>query len=118
MPTWPATLPSEPVPETIRETPPDLLARTEMDAGPAKVRRRFTAGVRTFEVGYVFSPDEMDIWEAFYENDIDSGAESFTYPHPRKWGADIAVRLAGVPGYKHKGAGYYEVTLKLEQLPS
>lgn len=117
MPTWPITLPVEPVADSIIETPPNLLARSEMDAGPAKVRKRFTAGVRKFEVAYVFQPAEMAIWEDFYENSLSDGALSFTYPHPRKWGTFISVRLMEPPTYKHKGAGCYDVGLKLEQLP-
>jgi hypothetical protein len=117
MATWPTTLPVEPIPDSITETPPNLLKRTEMDAGPAKVRKRYTAGVRNFEVSYMFSPAEMAIWEDFFENNISDGALSFTYPHPRKWGTFITVRLSEIPDYKHKGAGYYDITLKLEQLP-
>ena len=114
---WPITLPTEPIIDSLRETPPNLLQRTEMDAGPAKVRRRFTAGVRKFEVAYMFSPDEMTIWENFYENTISDGALSFTYPHPRIWGTFITVRLTEVPDYKSKGGGYYDISLKLEELP-
>ncbi len=45
MATWPATLPA-PALSSLRETPPDNLIRTQMDKGPAKVRRRTTANVR------------------------------------------------------------------------
>ena len=100
---WPVTLPSEPIIDSITETPPNLLQRTEMDAGPAKVRKRFIVGVRKFKVSYVFSPAEMTIWENFYENTISDGALSFTYPHPRIWGTFITVRLTEVPDYKSKG---------------
>jgi hypothetical protein len=118
MVTWPTSLPVEPIPDSISETPPKLSVRTEMDAGPAKVRRRFSSGVRLFEVAYMFSPAEMDIWELFYEETIFDGTMSFSYPHPRKWGTMINVRLTDTPQYKHKGAGYYDVVMKLEQIPT
>jgi hypothetical protein len=115
--TWPATLPTE-TERDFTEKPPNLLARTEMDAGPARVRRRYSAGVTEFEVSYVFSPDQMTIWESFYQYDIADGALSFTYPHPRLWGNNITARLMEPPQYKHLGGGYFEVTLKVEKLPS
>ena len=117
MATWPVTLPLEPIIDSITETPPNLTIRTEMDAGPAKVRRRYTVGVRLFEVSYVFSPAEMSIWENFYENTIMDGILSFTYPHPRRWGLSIVVRLVEPPKYKSKGGGYYEIDMQLEMLP-
>lgn len=117
MATWPATLPQEPIPDSLKETPPNLLIRTEMDAGPAKVRKRFSAGVRLFEAEYMFTQTEMAIWEVFYENQIGNGALSFTFPHPRKWGTTITARLRDVPQYKHLGVGVFRLTLNLEQLP-
>ena len=117
MPTWPTTLPQEPRIDSSFETPPNLLSRTEMDAGPAKIRKRFTSGARKFEAGYHFTPEMMTAWEDFYENYISDGALSFTYPHPRKWGTFIEVRLTEPPQYKHLGAGCYDVGLKLEKIP-
>jgi hypothetical protein len=117
VPTWPATLPQEPSETSFKETPPDLIVRSEMDAGPDKVRKRYTAGVRLFEVEYLFLPDQMTAWESFYENEISDGVLPFTYPHPRKWGTTISVRLRDVPQYKHEGAGVFRLTLNLEQLP-
>jgi len=116
MPTWPVTLPTQPNGD-FSETPPDLLLRSEMDAGPDKVRKRYTAGVREFEVEYKFLPEQMDIWEAFYEDDLDDGANSFTWPHPRKASTNITVRLKGVPTYKHLGGGVYRMNMTMEQLP-
>ncbi|MFA5381860.1 MAG: hypothetical protein WC356_01755 [Candidatus Micrarchaeia archaeon] len=93
-----------------------------MDAGPAKSRKRFTAGVRPFEVEYEFPPDEMAIWEDFLENDISDGALSFVWPHPRKWGTTITVRLVPksedkLVDYEHLGAGVFRVAMTMEQLP-
>lgn len=116
MAVWPATLPQEPIPDSLTETPPNLLARTEMDAGPAKVRRRYTAGVTDYAMEYVFTPEEMLIWEGFY-NAIGFGVTPFDFPDPRKYWETITVRLVEPPSYKHLGAGYYSVSMKMEKLP-
>jgi hypothetical protein len=93
-----------------------------MDAGPAKSRKRFTAASRPFEVEYDFRPAEMAIWEDFLENAISDGALSFTWPHPRKQGTNITVRLVPLSDdklleYEHLGAGVFRVSTTMEKLP-
>ncbi len=44
---WPVTLPQRFLAEPgVEETMPDIVIETEMDAGPPKIRRRYTAGYR------------------------------------------------------------------------
>ncbi|QLH37711.1 MAG: hypothetical protein HWD60_00095 [Defluviicoccus sp.] len=41
---WPSSLPQKPLVDGFSETAPNLVVRSPMDVGPAKVRRRATAG--------------------------------------------------------------------------
>ena len=45
MAVWPLDLPQKPLLQGFSETLPNLVTRSPMDIGPAKVRRRSTAGV-------------------------------------------------------------------------
>ncbi len=49
-PVWPPSLPQRPLAQGFSEQAPDTLIRTQMEAGPPKVRRRFTAGIRTMDL--------------------------------------------------------------------
>jgi len=112
MPEWPATLPQEPPGET--ETAPDLAVRTEMDAGPPKMRRRFTAGVRRFSREMILTAAQVEILDAFYLDTLKSTL-SFDWTHPRA-GANVTYRFTGPPAYTTY-EGNYKVTLPLEILP-
>lgn len=53
MPNWPETLPQSPLLDGWRETPADNTVRTAMEAGPAKVRARGTAGAGKMSLTYI-----------------------------------------------------------------
>lgn len=88
-----------------------------MDQGPARVRRRYTAGVRPFEWGQIFTETQLGDLETFFVTTLGYGALSFTFPHPYSTGETITVRFVGVPEYTSLGAGLFKVGFKLEELP-
>jgi len=49
-PLWPPSLPQSPLGDSFAEQPPNLIVRSPMDVGPAKVRRRSTAGVSRLQL--------------------------------------------------------------------
>lgn len=51
--------------------------RTEMEAGLARVRRRFISVPTDFQVQWEFTRAELGIFEEFYENDLLSGSAWF-----------------------------------------
>ncbi len=143
-PIWPAMLPQYLLTRNYKEAAPSLTVRTQMDAGPAKVRRRFTAGVRMVEGMIVCDEDQLDALDDFYVNDCAGGALSFSWTMQRRQRdtASPAIpdsdtsqvgdtsllalifvglntfRFAKPPEYADAGDGrHYEVTLYLEILP-
>lgn len=82
MPTWPSILP-EPNPGGYQETPQSQVLRSDMDAGPPKARRRFTAGTRTVPVQYTLDEEQASAFEAFFYGEISAGAMPFDWTHPR-----------------------------------
>jgi hypothetical protein len=117
MPSWPASLPQHVLVEGYDEAPPDVLLRTEMDAGPAKVRRRFTAGVRELRCAILCDSDQLDDLEEFFRDEIAGGALPFDWVHPRTQDAASFRFVRRFTIAPEPGAKYWRVGLELEILP-
>lgn len=135
MPTWPGTLPQVLLRSGYQETQPKLVVRTNMDAGPAKVRRRFTANVTPVKGKIIVTADQLSTLVAFWSNDCAGGALQFVWQ--TQWGAgdtdqvtdsdaesdtDLLFQAANYrfvsePTYAEVGFGTYEVDLSLEMMP-
>lgn len=114
--TWPATLPQLPSIKGWNEKPPELTIRTNMDAGPAKVRRRFTAGVRPQSFSLTMTTAQVAIFDDFFVTTLSGGADRFTWTNPRT-SASVEFRFKSIPQYKPISGAYYEVSFELEQMP-
>jgi phage-related protein len=116
MPTWPSSLPDKPLQQGYEEAPGDGRQRTQMDTGPAKVRRRFTATVDEFTARFHLTSTEVDTLDSFWENDLDGGTLRFDWTHPRT-GLALQFRFVNRPKRRVVGGTLYEVTARLEVLP-
>ena len=117
IPAWPATLPQVIWAEGYGESPADVLLRTSMDAGPAKIRRRFTAGVRPVTGKLKVTTAELDIFLAFYATTLLSGSLRFSWVEPRDNTTPVEMRFAELPEISVIDPTMYEVGMKLEILP-
>jgi hypothetical protein len=113
---WPEILPPLTRLEGYVETPPKNVLRTQMDAGPAKLRRRFTAGVRPVQGRLLLDRDEIEFLDSFYQNDLAAGSLPFASLHPRT-GLAASFRFVEPPAYTRLSGLYYEAALSLEILP-
>jgi hypothetical protein len=116
MPDWPSTLPSAPLAEKYRETPPDTALRTQMETGPAKLRQRTTAGVRLFQMEYLVDAAQMASLDAFYRDDLMGGILAFDFPHPRG-GGTLSCRFRAPPAFAAANGEYFRAAVALEALP-
>ena len=116
MPTWPSSLPA-PKSESFEETPPQVTLRTQMDMGPDKVRKRFSAGVRPLSFKMILTVAQIATLDTFFVTDTSSGASRFDYTHPRT-SAAVKARFVEAPKYKSIDPAYYEADIKLEILPT
>lgn len=73
---FPSTLPGVSA-QSYGFKPQSGLIRTEVDAGYARVRRRFTQTPTEIDVKWKFTQDELGIFEKFFEEDIAGGASWF-----------------------------------------
>ena len=117
--TWPGTLPFRPLLDGYDEAPPDTALRTEMDAGPAKQRRRYTAGPRPVNASIlVDSKAKLDIFDAFYVTTLQNGVLAFDWQDRN--GATKTFRfIAGKDACKYEPVApqVWAIRMKLEVLP-
>lgn len=115
MATWPATLPP-PVLNSLKESPPDNTIRSQMDKGPAKVRRRTTANIRPISFTMRLTPAQVETLDTFYDVTTFSGADEFDYTHPRT-SAAVTARFVSPPEYSELEGVLYNCSISLEIMP-
>ena len=123
MPVWPAELPTAPQ-FGWSEAPGDGRVRTQTDAGPAKVRRRFSSTPSVFSVQFVMTQAQATRLLQFYENASDAspagtggGALSITgLPHPRD-DSSATFRFLAPPVITQASTTVFRASLRLELLP-
>ncbi|MBK8211485.1 MAG: hypothetical protein IPK78_17585 [Rhodospirillales bacterium] len=117
IPSWPASLPQRPFADGFSETPPNLLVRSATDIGPAKARRRATAGVTKLKAAFRLSPGQLATFRSFFDSDLQGGVLSFSWTHPVT-GAVGAFRIVPPPSIEPVAAGMaWRISLDLELLP-
>ena len=120
MPTWPNFMPEPKLAEITIGAPIGAVLRTDMDAGPAKQRRRFTAAPRAVSLSFEpVSGFYVTQFEAFFSNDLAMGALAFDMPHPI---TDLVNRFRFVAGDEPWqitpiGRDAYRITTSMELLP-
>lgn len=99
---WPATLPPMRFIATeYNETAPDNRVVSEMDEGPAKMRRQGTAKPRRLAGTFLFTGPQLEIFEGFYQQDLEDGTLRFEHYRPRS-NSLVEMRFVGDP---------YEITV-------
>ena len=117
MPNWPVGLPQLPLGGDFTEKPPNLTLRSQTDIGPAKVRKRYTAGPRQITPVFRLTSAEVAVFDDFYLNQINGGADQFTWVNPRT-NASAQLRIfSDTVEYKHVGADVWDVAMTMEILP-
>jgi hypothetical protein len=114
--TWPIGLPDAPLQQGFQETVPKNTARFETDAGPAKVRRRFTAGVRGLKCSFLFTAAELATFDEFVVDTLEGGALQFAWTDPRT-SAAITARIKDQPQYRPAGGTDWIAECEIEVLP-
>jgi len=117
MATWPLTLPTAPETPGYSETAPNTLIRTAMDAGPPKVRQRFTAGVRPITLSWLLTREQVNTLDLFYVSTLRGGSLFFDgLAHPRT-GALVNFRFVAPPQYVALGPDVWRATTQMEIIP-
>lgn len=121
MPVWPGSLDDFML--GAKETLQHGVIRTDMDAGPVKVRRRFTAVSRFISCEIMLrTVAQRSAFDTFFNTTLAGGSLSFEHDDPKD-GTTADYRFAGPPEYTYTKAGTgsgalnTKVKLSLEILP-
>lgn len=113
---WPATLPPATEIDQYQETLPELAIRSETEAGPAKVRRRYSAGSVTWQGTLQLSQSQTTALEQFWAETLGGGALAFEWFHPRT-AAPARMRFLASPAFRHLSGPLWLAELRIEILP-
>ena len=111
---WPPQLP-KPQLSGYGIAPQAAFVRSDMDAGPARQRRRFTQAPTDIAVELVMDQQQLAIFEAWYEHRIDSGSAWFDAPMLNGQGVTTAqCRFVEPWSAKPLGGGMHVVSARWE----
>lgn len=82
-PTWPASLPQYVQEGGYQEQLQDQTVESQMDTGPAKIRRRFTKSIRKFQITLLMTAAQADAFETFWQDTCLGGSIPFNWVNPR-----------------------------------
>jgi len=112
--TWPAALRDLWLQNSLKETPPKNMLRTQMDVGPVKVRRRTTSNVRQIGVQMFLTPTLVTTLDDFFVTTTKSGSLTLALKHPRT-GTAGTYRFVSEPQYAPHNRGFI-ASLQMELL--
>jgi hypothetical protein len=98
MDTWPTTLPQRLSSDTTVKDD-ESRAISDMDAGPASVRNRFTAITQTVKGSMVLNGSQLAIFNTFFRTTIKHGSLSFNWIHPFTEEA-VEIRFKSKPEWR------------------
>ena len=80
---WPETLPKTLLIEGLSAKRNSNVIRTQMDAGPKKARRRYTASSKTFAGKMLLDEEQRFDLDRFYRTDLADGVLRFIFTDPQ-----------------------------------
>lgn len=112
--TWPSTLPQVLRLEGLNAKKKPNVVRTQMDAGPQKVRRRYTISTKEFSGTIVVSEAQREILEDFYDNVLGNGVLRFVMKDPQTLQPS---EFRFLEDYDEDASdGLWQITMKLEKM--
>lgn len=117
VPAWPAGLPQKLFVSGYSHGFANVAIKSDMDAGPPKVRRRFTAGVEPVSGTIIVTSSQLDTLDTFYNTTTLGGTLRFSWTVPPAHYAACEMRFTDVPRWTAIDPENYEVSLALEILP-
>jgi len=111
---WPEGLPNTLLMEGLAGKRSSNVIRTQMDAGPKKVRRRYTASTKYFTGKLLLDAGQLSELEQFYRAVLADGVLRFNFIDPQTLETG---EFRFTEDYSENSTnGMFEVTLSLERL--
>ncbi len=116
-PTWPLSLPQLVDVANFARNSSNNVIESQVDAGPAKIRRRFTVKSKLLVVNLDMTADQYNTFEDFFEVGCLSGAQPFTWVDPISQAtATFRFRLPP-PQLTALDPNFFRLQLNLELMP-
>jgi len=119
---WPPALPANSTLVAFRKRLAKTAIRSSVDAGVAKVRRRYTAAPEMHDVAFKFTRTQVAVFRDFFDNVTQGGALSFEWTD-QELDTPATFRFTGEPELRPlaphgDGTEYWETeTFTLEKVP-
>jgi hypothetical protein len=110
--TWPTTLPQYPELSGFKTTYQNQQLSSSMDAGPPKVRRRFTAGIINHTIMLTLNTTEFETFKTFFFTTCQSGTIRFDWSY-----FSGELRFSGMFEHSRITPSVNKVSFSLEELP-
>lgn len=95
----------------------ETVLRTEMDIGPAKLRRRFTHSIDNYNTEITVYTTDMPAFFTFFNTTLNGGVTPFYFDDPLT-GIEEIFRFVGTPKISPNGsAGWFDISMSWERLP-
>jgi len=116
VPAWDNSLPQIFFVSGYSQSFSNVTIKSDMDAGPAKIRRRFTAGVEPVSGTMIMTAAQLATFDTFYNSTLLGGSLRFSWTKPPAHSVACEMRFVENPSWT-KVEDEYEVSLSLEVLP-
>lgn len=118
IPSWPSGLPQILLRDGFSETSPDNRLRSEVDVGPARLRRRASRAPSALQGQIAISREDLEtLLKPFIADDTAGGVLPFYFPSPAD-GSPLLCRFASeLPSWTYAVPGFVKVSLQLEVMP-
>lgn len=103
-----------PLRSNYKVSPIDQTVRTDMEFGAARMRRRTSARLDTVSVEWLFSPDDMAGFRAWFDYDIAGGAAWFDLKLNVGEGIETRSARFDKPWEAAREGQYWRVTASVE----
>lgn len=111
---WPAELPQVLILNNLSAEKQNNVIRTQMGAGPAKIRRRYTVSTKNFNGQIIINENQRRILEEWFDETLAGGALRFAMKDPQTLNySQFRFR----EHYKEDSInGLWKITLSLEKM--
>lgn len=116
--TWPGTLPTKFLVDAYQEGFAENRLRSDMDRGPAKVRRLSTTAPRPLSGAMAMTTTELAALRTFFDSTTAMGSLSFWFPSQVDNGPMLLCRFGeNPPSWTYMSLDLWRIELELEVLP-
>jgi len=111
---WPTTLPAFTLEDGYNETLNDQTIESQNDTGNAKIRRRYTKLIQTFDVTLQMTQAQRDTFLTFWQTTLAGGSLTFDWVHPLTRSATTFRFRKPPPAFSSVGGALVRCRFKIE----